>query len=165
MLRLLSVGDPEEEHFQNVCDHSREESCIDCTNLQDCFKEVLQLVPSNKEDSLYEVKTGIEEIYEWQCHIIRRAQEEEEKRVILQKISSSTAYWLQDWSMKFIPLFYGESMQEWHGKTGISNHIDCLFFPDPDDTSKLKKGTYYSFIERSNQDGAAVFCVNHHILQ
>ena len=82
------------------------------------------------------------------------------KGVLLQKIDLSTDYWLKDWGMKFIPLFYRESMQEWFGNRGISNHTDCLFFQDPDDINKLKKVTYYTIIERSNQNGTAVLCVN-----
>ena len=67
--------------------------------------------------------------------------------------------------MKYIPLHYRESTKDWFGKRGISNHIDCVFLQDPEDSTKIKKFKYYTIIDKVNQDGAAVLCTNQHVLQ
>ena len=159
--RIFALSDPDDPKFSLDCDHSHLHfACSECSNLQETLAEIKKMVPADDEDSLYEVVTGSEEILEWQRHILRGVQQELGKKALLDKIGPTTCYWLKDWGMKYIPLRYRESTKDWFGKRGISNHIDCVFLQDPEDSTKIKKFTYYTIIDKVNQDGAAVLCTN-----
>ena len=164
--QIFALSDPDDPNFSLDCDHSHLHfACSECSNLQETLAEIKKMVPADDEDSLYEVVTGSEEFLEWQRHILRGVQQELGKKALLDKIGPTTCYWLKDWGMKYIPLRYRESTKDWFGKRGISNHIDCVFLQDPEDSTKIKKFTYYTIIDKVNQDGAAVLCTNQHVLQ
>ena len=65
--------------------------------------------------------------------------------------------------MEILPEKYKEAMQDWFGKRGISNHVDCNFYEDEADKT-MKKATYYTTIDQCTQDANAVLCVFVHVL-
>ena len=115
------------------------------------------------KESFYEVEQARQSILEWQRHIIRGTQQEAGKKVLLDMVNSNTVYWLRDWGMKILPEKYREAMQDWFGKRGISNHVDCIFYEDEADKT-MKKATYYTTVDQCTQDAYAVLCVFDHVL-
>ena len=65
--------------------------------------------------------------------------------------------------MKILPEKYREAMQDWFGKRGISNHVDCIFYEDEADKT-MKKATYYTTVDQCIQDAHAVWCIFDHVL-
>ena len=84
------------------------------------------------------------------------------KEKILESLSESRAMVLGDWMMKIIPQKYREKMEEWFGKKSISSHVNCFFFKDKE--RKLRKVTYFTFINQCNQDMLATSSVFKHDL-
>jgi len=112
---------------------------------------------------IFDFTTSFESIINWQKHIIRGAQQDLGKEVMLKKAGRRTIYWLRDWGMKIIPQKYREKQVDWFGKKGISNHIDCVYSKDK--TGQLKKVTYVTFIDNCTQDSYAVLCLYKHVLK
>jgi hypothetical protein len=83
---------------------------------------------------------SINNILEWQKHIVRGFQKE---------------MGLRDFVMK--------THSEWFAKRGISNHIDRIFYKDDGGTISKKK--YVTLIENCKQDAYAVRCIFKHIFK
>jgi hypothetical protein len=164
--RILALSDPQDENFQKKCDHLHEEDCEDCVLIVETLKDVKKVVrtseSSAKEENIYDTEIAVNNILEWQKHIVRGFQQELGKTELLNKLDKNSIFWLRDFGMKMIPQKFMETQSEWFAKRGISNHIDCVFYKDDDGT--ISKKTYITLIENCKQDGYAVLCIFKHVL-
>ena len=111
----------------------------------------------SKNELYYDYAVASASILEWMRHILRGVQTQKTKEMIMKDLSESKAMVIGDWMMKIIPLKYWEKMEEWFGKKGISGHVNCFFLRNSEE--KLVTATYFTFIDKCNQDMAASSCV------
>jgi hypothetical protein len=133
------------------------------STLDEVKKGVASSSAPDKEEILHVVMASIDDIFEWQRHIIRGNQQDLGKQKMLENLNSQTAYWLRDWGMKMMPQKYRETMTDWFGKRGISNHMDCVFTVN--DHGEIQKVTYVTLIDNCAQDTYGVLCVFEHVLK
>jgi hypothetical protein len=92
-----------------------------------------------QKKNLYDTDIAVNNILEWQKHRVRGFQQE---------------MGLRDFVMK--------THSEWFAKSGISNHIACIFYKD--DGGTISKKTYITLIENC-KDAYAVLCIFKRVLK
>jgi len=75
------------------------------------------------------------------------------KYEILNNLSDKDIYIHMDWAMKFIPISYRESQEQFFGKRGISWHVTCIVFSDEE---KKKTSTFIHLFDNTSQDAFSV---------
>ena len=162
--RILALSEVDDDgSFSEECEHFHNKVCPECEALLVVLQKIKEAIPENDKEPFYEVEQARQSILERQRHIIRGTQQEAGKKVLLDMVNSNTVCWLRDWGMKILPEKYREAMQDWFGKRGISNNVDCIFYEDEADKT-MKKATYYTTVDQCIQDANAALCVFYHVL-
>ena len=68
------------------------------------------------------------------------------KHKVLNELKSGDAFIFGDWAMKFNPLFYRETTEQWYGKKDISWHVTVAKFLDKE--GKKNTLTFVHFLIR-----------------
>ncbi|CAH3124571.1 unnamed protein product [Pocillopora meandrina] len=114
-----------------VCSHSHNVNCEDCEKLKSVLEEVsgvisdytMQLGKVQAEDHLYEARNAAAKIFGWKGHILRKENQNQCKRQILDSLKGDEAFIVVDWAMKFTAMKFREKQAEWFAKRGINSHV------------------------------------------
>ena len=79
-----------------------------------------------KDEVVYDVNQGVNQVLSWMKHIIRGVKQEETKQYAMDDISCTTAFWLSDCAQKILPSNFREGQQDYFGKKGMSLHGDVF---------------------------------------
>ena len=119
--------------FYVNCDHQHNYDCKNCSNLVATLNEIQELIrisnSSQKDEWEYDFNASINKIYKWQKHLVRHFVQSKSKIDILKNLKHGSAFWLRDWSMKFLPMEYREKSSSWFGKRGMSQYVDVFLIP------------------------------------
>ena len=120
--------------------HTNTDNCGSCDLMYELKGELTNLVNSttftivqDKEETLYDLETSTEKIWQWRDHLIRTVNQDLCKADILQKLRPNEAMIIADWCMKWIPQLFHETQSERFGKQGISWHMVCAIVQKPED--------------------------------
>ena len=118
------------------CNHSHNDICEECENDVQCldsfYESVLYTTDSTeREEMLYDLNSYV---LVWMCHIIRSAQTQYTKSIILEELTDSSCFLIGDWMMKILPQYFREKIEDCFGKTGISGHVHSFI---------MRSGTAY----------------------
>ena len=145
------------------CDHSHVRDCNDCLlldiTLRDIEVEIKKFNFSDEEriellDRHTSYKTNI---LEWKHHIMRSFCQDLIKTKILNNLSNLDIYIHMDWAMKFIPISFRESQEQFFGKRGISWHVSCLVYSDKKNEKRTL--TFVHLFDNTSQDALAVLSI------
>ena len=145
--------------FNQKCDHDHSRSCYDCILIETTITEIeKEIYKSNFNDEttlefMDQINAYKTIILEWKHHIIRTFCQDLIKYEILNNLSDKDIYIHMDWAMKFIPISYRESQEQFFGKRGISWHVTCIVFSDEE---KKKTSTFIHLFDNTSQDAFSV---------
>ena len=66
---------------------------------------------------------AIPDIDGWKAHILRVAHQDTAKKAVVENLADNQVLIIMDWAMKFLPLSYRETQQDWFGKKGMPWHV------------------------------------------
>ena len=85
------------------------------------------LVCSNDvEEMRFDLQKAQTSISKWKAHIVRAVQQDMAKSDLLDNLLPSQALLTMDWAMKFLPMHFRETQEEWFGKKGKSWHVSAV---------------------------------------
>ncbi|CAF3348357.1 unnamed protein product [Rotaria sp. Silwood2] len=168
----LSDSDSKSD-FYISCNHHHNNDCENCSNLLVTFSQITELIRTSnnpkKDEWKYDCTASINNIYEWQKHLVRHFVQSKSKNDILNNLKPDAAFWLRDWSMKVLPMEYREKASSWFGKRGMSQEVDVFLILSGKTTSDnqqiLQKYVYLTMLDQSSQDMHAVGAVADHVLK
>lgn len=173
---VFALSDPSNDEFSGTCDHPHDMECIECGQ----FEQLTQLINESfddpkvsfysseeKEDMMHDVKTYVDAIRAWKCHLLRAVNQDISRQDALEKWlkDSRKLFITQDFAMKFLPRRFKETQMEWFGKRGISWHISyCVRKLPQQDEYEV---TVYShiFCQTISQNSEVVAAVMRHTLE
>ena len=100
--RPTALSDPTNAEFQSICDHLHNESCRQCTELDEVIRTIqseCSSAPSSAEDQgemLYTIKRAKDDIMSWKAHQLRSVHQAEAKHSVLAKLDSRSVLLVQD---------------------------------------------------------------------
>ena len=81
----------------------------------------MNVVPEDDRKELqYDLENAVESIIEWIRHLIRGVCQDNEKRRIIDNLTSESAFAIFDWGQKILPTKHREAQSEYFGKRGLS---------------------------------------------
>lgn len=92
-------------------------------------------------------------IYLFKYHLIRSWTQDNIKYQILNTLDTDSVYLHFDWAMKYLPVKFRESQEDWFGKRGISWHLSCAVFYENNELVNL---TFVHAFENTSQDSNSV---------
>ena len=66
----------------------------------------------------YDVDNAIPDIDGWRAHILGAAHQDTAKSAVIDNLANNQVLIIMDWAMKFLPIGYRETQQDWFGKKG-----------------------------------------------
>ena len=160
---------PTDDNFQPEHDHGpHTEVCSDCFRLCRAMDQIKQhaneiTTDDIKDEVVYDVNQGVNQVLTWMKHILRSVKQDEAKQYAMENLSSETAFWLSDWAQKILPSSFREGQREYFGKKGMSLHVDV--FLKRTANNDLVKHTYLTSISRCDQDVLETLCVAEHVIK
>ena len=127
--RVYALSDPNNADFEGTCDHAHDESCPQCSQLENVLSTLesgcsdVQSSEECKADLLHTLKQAKEDIMSWKAHQLRSVHQTEAKHSVLEKLDSRSVLLVQDWAMKYMPRRYREAQSDWFAKRGLPWHI------------------------------------------
>ena len=110
----------------------------------------------------YDVKNAVNDIVEFQKHLIRYVQQKKSKNFSLEQLHDElSAFWLKDFNQKILSMKFSEGQKEYFGKKGISLHVDRLIFR----SEGSLKVVYFTIIYRCDQDVKDVLLINEDVIK
>ena len=97
----------------------------------------------NNKDVIYDVNNAIKCIIEYM-----KAQQERAKSDVFNDLDESSAFWLQDFAQKVLPVKFREDEHEYFGKRGMNLHVDVFFIRKD---SQVRTKIYLTSIYRCDQ--------------
>lgn len=170
--RNFALSDPTDKLLQESCNHEHSLFCERCEDLKEVVSDIEETVQNNsskffssehKDDLLYDLKRGKENIFKWKCHVLRSCNQEASKQQVLSSLDKNSALIVVDWAMKFLQLRHREKQSDWYGKRGISWHVSSVITKNAE-TSKIEVSTYTHLIDSCTQDWYAVASILENLL-
>jgi hypothetical protein len=141
------------------CEHLHERNCEKCNTLDALFDMIQNNINLLINDSEFKkiqtqyLKNSKEKIIEWKFHIIRNWNQDIIKYKLLNDLKPNEIYIHCDWAMKFLPLKFRETQEDFFGKRGLSWHITCLVYNNLNET---KTKTLLHLFDSVSQDSNCV---------
>ena len=117
-----------------------------------------------KEDYMHDFGKCKENIFKWECHIIRSCNQEMAKQSVLEILDESSALIVMDWAMKFTQRRFREKQSDWYAKRGMSWHVNSVITKNPE-TNDLEVCTYAHLIDSCTQDWYSILSIIENLLQ
>ena len=130
--RYFALSDPEKEEFRECCTHSHSIECDRCEELKHLFDSLDEaignvckssMVSEEREELQFLLNDSKEKIEQWKSHILRSVNQDEGKKDVLDGLAPNEVLLVEDWAMKFLPLYFREKASEFYGKCGINWHV------------------------------------------
>ncbi|CAF3173596.1 unnamed protein product, partial [Rotaria sp. Silwood2] len=94
----LSDSDSKSD-FYISCNHHHNNDCENCSNLLVTFSQITELIRTSnnpkKDEWKYDCTASINNIYEWQKHLVRHFVQSKSKTDILNNLKPDAAFWLR----------------------------------------------------------------------
>lgn len=104
---------------------------------------ITPLLREEKEEMTYDLQKAQDSVQKWKAHILRSVQQDKAKTEILEQLGPIQAHITLDWAMKFLPMKYRETQEEWYGQKGRSWHVSAVVTKDSD--NNMDVGVLLSF--------------------
>lgn len=104
---------------------------------------ITPLLREEKEEMTYDLQKAQDSVQKWKAHILRSVQQDKAKTEILEQLGPNQAHITLDWAMKFLPMKYRETQEEWYGQKGRSWHVSAVVTKDSD--NNMDVGVLLSF--------------------
>ena len=118
------------------CNHKHNRHCLDCNQIEFLKKEFefeiknTNACKTDKIETLERMNQCLIYIFEWKRHIMRSFSQDFIKHKVLNELKSGDALIFRELHMKFNPLLYRETTEQWYGKKGMSWHVTVAIFLD-----------------------------------
>ena len=148
----------------DACKLVSEDVCLDYLELWEAVQKVEMIVTDNNfsKHTKYDVKNAVNDIVEFQKHLIRYVQQKKSKNFSLEQLHDElSAFWLKDFNQKILSMKFSEGQKEYFGKKGISLHVDRLIFR----SEGSLKVVYFTIIYRCDQDVKDVLLINEDVIK
>jgi hypothetical protein len=138
------------------CDHDHSRNCNDCILIEITIKEIEEETyksnfnPETTVEFMDQISAYKNNIFEWEYHIMRTFCQDMIKNEVLNNLTDLDIYIHMNWAMKFIPISYRESQEQFFGKRGISWHVTCIVYSD--ETKSKKNLTFIHLFDNTSQD-------------
>ena len=162
--RNYALSDPKDSDFQRHCGHLHNESCAQCSQLQevlDTLESECSSVPCNNEDKeemMYVLKQANNSISSWKAHQLRSVHQAEAKSSVLAQLDSKSVFLVQDWAMKYMPRKFWEAQSDWFAKRGLPWHITVAIRRSTE-SNQFESLTFVHVFQNCAQDSAAVVSI------
>jgi len=118
---------------------------IDCANLIILLdlidQQINQIIDIEEKNELqYDFQQAREAIIELMRHLIRAAQQDNSKSILLDQMDEETAFLTIDWAQKVLQQKHREGQSEYYGKKGMSVLVACFTMKD---SSQSESGKQY----------------------
>ena len=159
--RVYALSDPNDGDFEGTCDHAHDESCPQCSQLENVLSTLesgcsdVQSSEECKADLLHALKQAKENIMSWKAHQLCSVHQTEAKHSVLEKLDSRSVLLVQDWAMKYMPRIYREAQSDWFAKRGLPWHI-TVAITKSEDTLHFESQTIVHVFQSCPQDSATV---------
>lgn len=159
--RVYALSDPNNADFEGTCDHAHDESCPQCSQLENVLSTLesgcsdVQSSEECKADLLHALKQAKENIMSWKAHQLRSVHQTEAKHSVLEKLDSRSVLLVQDWAMKYMPRRYREAQSDWFAKRGLPWHI-TVAITKSEVTLHFESQTIVHVFQSCPQDSATV---------
>ena len=158
--RIYALSDPTDAEFQGTCDHLHDESCTQCSELEEVMRTIQSEclnAPSaeDQDDMLHTIKQARDNIMSWKAHQLRSVHQAEAKHYVLSKLDSRSVLLVQDWAMKYMPRKYREAQSDWFAKRGLPWHI-TVAIRRSEDTRHFESQTLVHVFQSCAQDSTTV---------
>ena len=81
----------------------------------------------NNKDVIYDVNNAIKCIIKCMKHQVRDTQQKKVKTDAFNDLDKSSAFWLQDFAQKVLPVKFREGQREYFGERGMTLHVHVFF--------------------------------------
>ena len=164
--KAFALSDPNVNDYV-ICDHQHNDKCDRCDEIMSTIDEIeiaLQeqwkarhIEETAKEEAEFSILISREHINAWKLHLIRYVNQDQVCVDLLENLDRSSVFLLQDWAMKYLPMKYCESQQDWFAKRGISWHITVATRRGEDKDFEIM--TFVHILESCNQDYCTVIAI------
>ncbi|KAK3108141.1 hypothetical protein FSP39_001889 [Pinctada imbricata] len=164
-----ALSDSSQRGYLKACeDHEHDQICERCDLLPQSLLQLKEMVGSLdlpediSEDFLASIDVAESKIQNWKSHIMRSANQDLARSLLLSGMDYGEALIIMDWAMKFLPIAYREKQSDWYGQKGVNWHVCVCIYKDEDGI--LKQRTYAHIMDSAKQDWIAVATLIQHIL-
>lgn len=165
---VYALSDKSDSSWRQQCDHSHDEVCYQCKNLNDVLETVSRVTSDTtfadedqRDEAIYIASSSTLAIDLWKSHLLRSVRQDQARIDLIENLDSTSVVIVSDWAMKFLPQRYRESQTDWFGKRGISWHIAVVYRRAGD---ALQWQAFVHIIQSCSQGNAAVALIFQHFL-
>ena len=168
--RSYALSDSADSDFQDHCNHSHNESCAQCCQLQEVLstleKECSIAIcnDEDKVDMLHTIKQARNNINSWKAHQLRSVHQDQAKCSVLANLNSkSDVLLVEDWAMKFMPRKFREPQSDWFAKRGLPWHI-TVAVRRSEECDQFESETFVHVFQSCSQDSTVVVSIMQDVL-
>ena len=164
--RYFALSDPKKDEFRESCTHSHSIECDRCEELRHLFASLdeaignvykTSMVSDERNDLQFLLNDSKDKIEQWKSHILRSVNQDEGKKDVLDGLAPNEVLLVEDWAMKFLPLFR-EKSSEFYGKRGINWHVTAVIRKT--EQSILKVEVFVHIFNNCHQNQMTVTAIN-----
>ena len=103
--------------------------CLECLSLIGTLQTIENQIKStaNNIDVNYDVNNAIKYITEYMKHQVGDPQRKKVKSYVFNDLDKSSAFWLQDFAQKVLPVKFWEGQRKYFGERRMSLHVDVFW--------------------------------------
>ena len=103
--------------------------CLECLSLIGTLQTIENQIKStaNNIDVNYDVNNAINYITEYMKHQVGDPQRKKVKSYVFNDLDKFSAFWLQDFAQKVLPVKFWEGQREYFGERRMSLHVDVFW--------------------------------------
>ena len=126
------------------------------------LKAAKNLEQDEFDELTFLVGKAIEAVNSWMAHQLRVVYQDQERLDVIDKLCKSKVLITQDFAMKFLPMQFRETQNDFFGKRGLPWHITVVLRRSV--AGQLESQSFIHILEKSLQDSRAVVPIMAHVL-